>query len=118
MVLFERPQVEATLRPDGPIPDWTYAELSSPSAHVHLLDQSVSNVSVIPQGGLIVLLVVAPKKPTTTSPGTVVVTEGALGYFVSGVKAPLWVSIGVVRSTFLKSRTPPVADDPDPRVQP
>lgn len=117
-MLLERPQVDATLRPEGPVADWTYAELSSPSAHVHRLAQTVSNVSVIPAGGLIVLLVVAPKKPTTTSPGTVAVTEGARGYFVLGVKAPLWESTGVVRSTFLKSRTPPVAEDPDPRVQP
>jgi hypothetical protein len=118
MVLLERPQLEATLRPDGPVPFWTYPEPSSPSDHVHRLAQRVSNVSVIPVGGLIDLPEVAPKKPTTTSPGTVAVTEGAMGNLVLGVKAPLWVSIGVVRSTFLKSRTPPVTDDPDPRVQP
>jgi hypothetical protein len=51
------------------------------------------------------------KKPTTTSPGTVAVTDGAVGYRVFGVNAPLCESIGVVRSMFLKSRIAPVAED-------
>ena len=51
------------------------------------------------------------KKPTTTSPGTVVVIDGAVANLVSGMNAPLCASIGVVRSTFLKSRTAPVAED-------
>ena len=44
------------------------------------------------------------------SPGTVVVTDGAVGNLVSGVKAPLCESIGVRRSTFAKSRIAPVAE--------
>jgi hypothetical protein len=48
------------------------------------------------------------KKPTTMSPGTVVLTDGAVGYRVLGMNAPLCESIGVVRSTFLKSRIAPV----------
>jgi len=51
------------------------------------------------------------KKPTTTSPGTVVVTEGAVGYLVYRVNAPLCESIGAVRSTLLKSRIAAVADE-------
>jgi hypothetical protein len=48
-----------------------------------------SNSSVIGTGGLIVRLVEIPKKPTTRSPSTVVVTEGATMDVRSGVKAPL-----------------------------
>ena len=58
------------------------------------------------------------KKPTTTSPGTVAVTDGAVGYLVLGVNAPLCESIGVVRSTFLKSRIAPVAEDAEDSDQP
>ena len=62
-------------------------------------------------GGLIRLLALMAKNPTTMSPGTVVVIDGAVGNLVLGMNAPLCASIGVVRSTFLKSRTAPVAED-------
>ena len=45
------------------------------------------------------------------SPGTVVVTEGAVGNVLPLAKAPLCESMGVVRSTFLKSRIAPVAEE-------
>jgi hypothetical protein len=73
----------------------------------------VSKVSVIPLGGLNDLLYVLVKNPTMTSPGTVVVTDGATGFRVDRVNAPLCESIGVVASTFLKSRIAAVADDVD-----
>ena len=60
---------------------------------------------------MIRLLALMAKKPTTTSPGTVVVIDGAVEDLVSGTNAPLCASIGVVRSTFLKSSTAPVAED-------
>jgi hypothetical protein len=56
---------------------------------------------------------VLAKNPTTTSPGTVVVTDGATGFRVYRVNAPLCESTGVVRSTLLKSRIAPVADEVD-----
>ncbi len=65
----------------------------------------------MPDGGLIVLLADMPKKPITMSPGTVVVTEGAVGNVLPLAKAPLCESMGVVRSTFLKSRIAPVAEE-------
>ncbi len=77
----------------------------------------MSYSSVMPAGGRSDLLDAIVKKPTTTSPGTVVVTDGAVAYLVFGVKAPLCESIGVVRSTFLKSRMAPVADDMEPSNQ-
>ena len=52
-----------------------------------------------------------------TSPGTVVVTDGATGFFVFGVKAPLCASIGVVGSTFLRSRIAPVCEELDENDQ-
>ena len=116
-MLPERPQVEAVLLPEDPALLWTYAEPSPASPHVRL-DQLAWNSSVMPLGALIRLAVEMPKKPTTTSPGSVVVTEGAQGSFVFGVNAPLCESIGVVRSTFLKSRIAPVADDAEPSDQP
>ena len=64
----------------------------------------------MPTGGLIDRPTALPKKPMTMSPGTVVVTDGAVGNLVSGVKAPLCESIGVRRSTFAKSRIAPVAE--------
>jgi hypothetical protein len=71
----------------------------------------VSKVSVIPLGGLSDLVYVFAKNPTTMSPGTVAVTDGATGLRVYRVNAPLCESIGVVRSTFLKSRIAAVADE-------
>jgi hypothetical protein len=65
----------------------------------------------MPLGGLNDLLDAIVKNPTTTSPGTVVVTGGATALRVFGVNAPLCESTGVVRSTFLKSRIAPVAED-------
>jgi hypothetical protein len=47
-----------------------------------------------------------------------VVTDGAVGNLVLDVNAPLWESIGAVRSTFLKSRIAPVTDDAGVSVQP
>jgi hypothetical protein len=58
------------------------------------------------------------KKPTTMSPGTVAMTEGAVGYRVFGMNAPLCESIGAVRSTFLKSRIAPVTEDAESSDQP
>jgi len=58
------------------------------------------------------------KNPTTTSPGTVVVIVGAVGVRVEGANAPLCESTGVVRSTFLKSRIAPVAEDVEESAQP
>ena len=57
------------------------------------------------------------KKPTTTSPGTVAVTDGPLGFLVFGVKAPLRESIGVVWSTFFTSRIAPGAEDVEESTQ-
>jgi hypothetical protein len=71
----------------------------------------------MPVGGLRDLLYAIVKKPMTTSPGTVDVIDGAVGYLVFGVKAPLCASIGVVRSTFLTLRIAPVAEDVDPSDQ-
>ena len=65
----------------------------------------------MPLGGANDLLYELAKNPTTMSPGTVVVTDGATRFRVYGVNAPLCESIGVVRSTFLKSRIAPVADE-------
>jgi hypothetical protein len=64
------------------------------------------------------LLAFMAKKPTTTSPGTVVVIAGAVGDLVESVKAPLCESTGVVRSTLLKSRIAPVAEEVEASVQP
>jgi hypothetical protein len=57
-----------------------------------------------------VLPLAIAKKPTTMSPGTVAVTDGAVGNLVFGSDAPLCESIGVRRSTFLKSRIAPVPE--------
>jgi hypothetical protein len=64
------------------------------------------------------LLAFIAKKPTTTSPGTVVVTDGAVGVLVATVNAPLCESTGAVRSTLLKSRIAPVAEEAEASVQP
>ena len=118
IALPDRPQVEADLLPEVPAVDWTYAALSPVSDHdPDEPDQVRSNSSVIPDGGLIDLLAAMAKKPTTMSPETVVLTDGAVGYLVLGVNAPLCASIGVVRSTPLTSRMPPVAEDAEPRAQ-
>jgi hypothetical protein len=71
----------------------------------------------MPLGGLNDLLDAIAKNPTTTSPGTVVVTEGATAFRAFGVNAPLCESTGVARSTLLKSRIAPVADDVDASAQ-
>jgi hypothetical protein len=68
-------------------------------------------------GGRIVLLVVAPKNPTTTSPSAPVVMDGATINPLPGVKAPLWESTGVVGSISLKSITAPARDACDPNDQ-
>jgi hypothetical protein len=65
----------------------------------------------MPPGGLSDLLYAVVKKPTTTSPGTVVVTDGAVGFLVFAVKAPLCASTGVVRSTPFTLRIAPVAEE-------
>jgi len=48
----------------------------------------------------------------------VVVIVGAVGVRVEGANAPLCESTGVVRSTFLKSRIAPVAEDVEDSAQP
>ena len=63
----------------------------------------------MPEGDVRVLLEARPKNPMTTSPGAVVLTEGALTDRVSGVNAPLCESIGAVTSIPLKSRIAPTA---------
>jgi hypothetical protein len=50
-----------------------------------------------------------PKKPTTTSVGDVVMTEGARIDLLLGVNAPLCPSTGALRAMPLKSRTAPAA---------
>jgi hypothetical protein len=97
--------------------DCTKAEPSPLSSHAWLA-QIVWYSSVIPLGGAIRLLAFMAKNPTTTSPRTVVVIDGAVGNLVAGENAPLCESIGVVRSTFLKSRIAPVAEDAEASVQP
>jgi hypothetical protein len=52
---------------------WTYPDPSTLTPEEPL----VANASVIPAGGLIVLLPARPKKPTTMSLDAAVVTEGA-----------------------------------------
>ena len=68
-------------------------------------------------GGVIVLLAVMPKKPTTTSPATVVVTDGAENERLSGVNAPLCESMGADESIPLTSRTAAAADTAEAIVQ-
>jgi hypothetical protein len=67
------------------------------------------NSSVIPLGGLSVLLPVRPKKPTTTSSDAVVVSEGAGTFLLWGVNAPLCESTGDDFARPLKSKTAPAA---------
>jgi len=50
------------------------------------------------------------KKATTSSPGVVVVTEGASKDRLPQVKAPLCESIGAIASAPLTSRIDPTAD--------
>jgi hypothetical protein len=68
-------------------------------------------------GGLIVLLAVMPKKPTTISPAIVAVTDGAAKERLSGVNAPLCESMGADESIPLTSRIAPAADTAEARVQ-
>mgnify|MGYP003539233744 CR=1 FL=1 len=66
---------------------------------------------------MILLLAVVPKNPTTTSPATVVVTEGAAKKRFLGVNAPLCESMGADESTPLAWRIAPAADTAEGRVQ-
>jgi hypothetical protein len=75
-----------------------------------LLGRPTSNSSVMRSGGLIVLPVVMPKKPTTRSPASVVVIDGAAHDVLSGVKAPLWESTGIEMSAPLTSRIAPALE--------
>jgi hypothetical protein len=76
------------MSPVAPALALTY-EAPSLSTPQRRLCHRASNSSVIGTGGLIVRLVETPKKPTTRSPSTVVVTDGATMDVRSGVKAPL-----------------------------
>jgi hypothetical protein len=76
-----------------------------------------ANSSVIAVGGLIVLLEVIPKKPTTTSPALAVVTDGATKDRLVGVNAPLCESTGADTSMRLVSRIAPAADTDEASVQ-
>jgi hypothetical protein len=66
-------------------------------------------------GGLIVLPNVVPKKPTTRSPSSVVVTDGATNELLFGLKAPLWESTGIETSAPLTSRIEPAIDTDEAR---
>jgi hypothetical protein len=68
-------------------------------------------------GGMIVLLVVALKKPKMRSSGSVVVTDGATNDRLSGVNAPLCESTGPDTSMRLTSRIAPVAEADEAKVQ-
>jgi hypothetical protein len=109
-VLVGCPKLEAYRLPEGPADDITNAAPSASSGEVWLR-YAVSYSSVIPDGGSSDLLYVIPKKPTTTSPGTVVVTDGATRFLVFGVNAPPCESIGFAASTFLKSRIAPASEE-------
>jgi len=87
----------------GPAFAWTYADPSALTPD----DPPIANSSVIPAGGLIVLVPARPKRPTTRSPGVAVVTEGARIDLLWGENAPLCESIGADWSRPLKSRTAP-----------
>jgi hypothetical protein len=76
-----------------------------------------SNRSAIALGVLIVLLEAMPKKPTTTSPAVVVVTDGATKDRLVGVNAPLCESTGADTSMPLVSRIAPAADTDRASVQ-
>jgi hypothetical protein len=80
-----------------------------------LLGCPTSKSSVMRTGGLIVLPVVMPKKPTTRSPSSVVVTDGAANDVLSGVKAPLWESTGIEMSAPLTSRIAPALETDEAR---
>ena len=73
-------------------------------------DQPTSNSSVSGLGGVILLPEVVPKKPRTTSPAAVVVTEGATIDRVCDVEAPLCESTGEVPSIPLTSRMAPATE--------
>jgi hypothetical protein len=68
-------------------------------------------------GGLTVLLEVIAKKPMTTSPAVVVVTDGATKDRRSGVNAPLCESTGAEASIPVTSSTAAVAETEEARVQ-
>jgi hypothetical protein len=76
------------------------------------LPRFTSKAWVIPRGVLIDLPPAVPKKPITTSPGAVVVTEGATTDLVQAVTAPLCASTGA-EAMPLKPRTAPVAGTVD-----
>jgi hypothetical protein len=73
--------------------------------------------SVIAAGGLIDLLEVMAKKPTTMSPAVVVLTDGATKDRRCGVNAPLCESIGADASMPSTSRIAPAAETGEARVQ-
>jgi hypothetical protein len=92
-------------------------EAPSPSSPHLRLTQRASYSSVSAVGGLIGLLEVVAKKPTTTSPAPVVLTDGATKDRRSGVNAPLCESMGADASMPLTSRIAPVAETAETNVQ-
>ena len=71
VLLLAPPDAEAFFVPVAPAFPCTYA---APSA---LFVERIANSWVIPLGASKVFFALTPKKPTTTSPGTVVVIDGA-----------------------------------------
>jgi hypothetical protein len=93
-----------------------YEAPSPPSPHQRFIQRaSYSSVSTV--GGLIVLLEAVAKKPTTKSPAPVVLTDGATKDRRSGVNAPLCESMGADVSIPLTSRTEPVVEAEEAKVQ-
>ena len=104
------------MSPVAPAVTWTYPDPSA-SRLQSLLGHAMSNSSVSPLGGEILLLELVAKKPKTTSSAVVVVTEGATIDPRRAVKAPLCESMGDVPSMPLKSRIAPPAEACEERDQ-
>jgi hypothetical protein len=76
---------------------------------VFALPVDASKSSSIPAGGVIVLLSLSPKKPSTGAPSMLVVTEGATMRSELEVKTPEWAVRGAAVSTPLMATMPPAA---------